>query len=240
MKNYTLEIAVFGLDGALKAQHAGAHRIEFCANQPEGGTTPSAGIMQQAAAMLHIPFFPIIRPRGGHFVYAAYEIETMAKDVRLAKDLGCEGVVIGFLTADNQVDRALTSRFVELAYPMDVTFHRAFDSVPDQLEALETLIDAGCTRILTSGAKSTAVEGIEQIARLIDAADDRIIIMPGGGVRSSNLEELAQKTGAREFHNSARILTGLQGTAEEYSSWYTVDEQEVQDCLSRMSTFSAS
>jgi copper homeostasis protein len=200
-----LEIAVFNIESAIAAAAAGADRLELCENPQEGGTTPSYGTLKLVKEKIRIPVFPIIRPRGGDFLYSAAEFEVMKQDIRLCKELGFEGVVIGLLLADGQIDIARTAELVELAYPMDTSFHRAFDRCADAFKGLEDVISAGCTRILTSGQVPNATDGKELIRQLVSKAGDRIIIMPGSGVRSSNIRELADYTGAKELHSSARI-----------------------------------
>ena len=204
--NYRLEICAFNLASALAAQEAGADRIEFCAGSEEGGTTQSAGAIRTAREQLHIALYPIIRPRGGDFLYSDEEFRSMIRDIEYCKQVGCNGVVLGILCPDGSVDRARSARLVELAYPLGVTFHRAFDWCSNPFEALETIIGIGCERILTSGQRPKAQEGVEMIDQLVREADDRIVIMPGSGVRSANIVELAEKTGAAEFHTSARVL----------------------------------
>ena len=201
---YLLEIAAFTIEAALQAQQAGADRIELCDNPPEGGTTPSVGMLQVARENLEIDLFPIIRPRGGDFLYSDHEFEIMKRDIITCKSLGCDGVVLGLLTADGKVDYERTARLAELAYPLELTFHRAFDRVQDPFAAMETLIELGFHRILTSGLKPTAPEGAALIRELISKADGRICIMPGSGVRDSNLAQLMQDTGATEYHTAAR------------------------------------
>lgn len=203
--NFQLEVIGFNIENCVLAQSAGASRIELCDNPEDGGTTPSYGFIKAAREKLKIDLFPIIRPRGGDFLYRDEEFEIMKTDVRLCKELGCDGVVIGMLNADGTVDKKRNAVLVELAYPLGVTFHRAFDRAVDPLQAMEDIIDIGCERILTSGQKPVAMDGADLIAQLIKKADERIIIMPGSGVRSKNIIELAKKTGATEFHTSARI-----------------------------------
>ena len=152
-----------------------------------------------------IELYPIIRPRGGDFLYTDAEFEVMRTDVKICKELGCDGVVMGILNSDGSVDKDRCRQLVALAYPMGVTFHRAFDRVANTSQALEDIIEIGCERILTSGLQPTALEGAETIAALIKQAAERIIIMPGSGVRSENIIELVKKTGAVEFHTSARM-----------------------------------
>lgn len=208
---FTLEIACFGLQAALQAAAGGAHRIELCANPLEGGTTPSFGVLKQVRQLVPLPVFPIIRPHGGGFVYTSEELSAMADDVRLCRDLGFEGVVLGILHADGTVHFEATAKLVELAWPMEVTFHRAFDRVVDPMVALDTIIQAGCQRILTSGMVPNANDGAPLIAKLIQAAQNRIIIMPGSGLQSKSIVSLAKATGATEFHASARILKPSDG-----------------------------
>jgi copper homeostasis protein len=202
---FRLEVIGFNIESCILAQAAGAHRIELCDNPGEGGTTPSYGFIKAARKKLQIELYPIIRPRGGDFFYSDAEFEVMKDDVKICKKLGCDGVVIGILNADGTVDKKRCKELVALAYPMGVTFHRAFDRVKDATQALEDIIEIGCERILTSGLVPNALDGAETLAALIKQADERIIIMPGSGVRSDNIIELAQKTSAEEFHTSARM-----------------------------------
>jgi copper homeostasis protein len=201
-----LEIAVFTYHSAILAQAAGADRIELCENPAEGGTTPSYGYLKKAAENLQIPVFPIIRPRGGDFLYAAEEWDIVLKDIQLCKELGFTGIVTGSLNKEGWVQEEQLRRAVEIAYPMQVTFHRAFDRVADPYVALEQIIAAGCTRVLTSGLHPEVMAGIAILTQLVQQAKNRIVVMPGSGVRSSNLALLKEKTGAREFHASARIV----------------------------------
>lgn len=201
-----LEIAVFTYHSALLAQAAGADRIELCENPAAGGTTPSYGYLKKAAENLQIPVFPIIRPRGGDFLYSAEEWDIVLKDIQLCKELGFTGIVTGSLNKEGWVQEEQLRRAVEIAYPMQVTFHRAFDRVADPYVALEQIIAAGCTRVLTSGLHPEVMAGIAILTQLVQQAKNRIVVMPGSGVKSSNLALLKEKTGAREFHASARTL----------------------------------
>lgn len=199
-----LEVIAFNIESCIIAQRAGAFRIELCDNPSEGGTTPSYGMIKSARLAVSIQLYPIIRPRGGDFLYSDEEFNIMKEDVQLCKQLGCDGVVIGLLKADGTVDKDRTAALVQLAYPMSVTFHRAFDRAVDPIQAMEDIIQCGCERILTSGQYPTVTEGMTCIRELIVQADDRIIIMPGSGVRSGNILELKAQTNATEFHSSAR------------------------------------
>jgi copper homeostasis protein len=201
-----LEIIAYSAEALEIAESNGADRIELCDNPHDGGTTPSHGRIRQARRFLDIPLFPIIRPRGGDFLYSNEEFRIMEHDILQCKDLGCDGVVLGLLRADGTIDRERTSALVEAAYPMDVTFHRAFDRVNDPMQALQDVISTGCSRILTSGLRPTVSEGLETITRLQSAADGRIVIMPGSGVRPDNILEIVRATGVTEIHSSASVL----------------------------------
>jgi len=201
---YLIEIATSDFLTTKSAVEGGADRIELCANLAEGGTTPSYAHIKKCREAFDIALFPIIRPRGGDFLYTKDEFEIMKNDIRLCKELGCEGLVIGLLNMDGTIDMTRTSELIELAYPLEVTFHRAFDRCKDPFTALEELIEIGCQRILTSGQKPTVSEGVDLIAELNKKADDRIIILPGSGVRKDNIKMLAEKTGCIEFHSSLR------------------------------------
>lgn len=205
--NYIIEIATSDFLTTKSAVEGGADRIELCANLAEGGTTPSYAHIKKCREAFDIALFPIIRPRGGDFLYTKDEFEIMKNDIRLCKDLGCEGIVIGLLNMDGTIDMSRTSELIELAYPLEVTFHRAFDRCKDPFIALEELIEIGCQRILTSGQKPAISEGVNLIAELNKKADDRIIILPGSGVRKDNIKMLAEKTGCIEFHSSLRGKT---------------------------------
>ena len=199
-----LEVIGFDLVSCLTAESQGADRIELCANPHEGGTTPSYGMIAVAKANTSIQLFPIIRPRGGDFLFSQLEFQSMIADVEQCAQLGCDGVVIGMLVEDGGVDVGRCAELIRYAGAMQVTFHRAFDRVKDPMRSLEEIVDLGCPRILTSGLHPNVQLGQEMWRALVDAAGDRITIMPGAGVRSSNILELAKFTGARAFHSSAR------------------------------------
>ncbi|MGX5817544.1 copper homeostasis protein CutC [Chitinophaga lutea] len=200
----TLEICAASLASCLAAEQGGADRIELCDNLLEGGTTPSYATIALAREKVKIALYPIIRPRGGDFLYSDLEYEIMQKDIQLCKQLGCDGVVIGLLTADGKVDVPRTRALVELAWPMGVTFHRAFDMTDDPFEALEAVISTGCERILTSGQRNTAPEGAALIAQLVEKAEGRILIMAGSGVRAGNVADLVRSSHAPEYHTTAK------------------------------------
>jgi len=199
-----IEICVDSAGGARAAERGGADRVELCDNLLEGGTTPSAGCIMVARRGLKIGLQVIIRPRGGDFLYDPQEFEVMLEDIRLAKELGADGVVFGCLTAAGDIDTARTGDLVSLARPMNVTFHRAFDMCRDPRKALEDLIVLGIDRVLTSGQEASCLEGLEMIAALQRQAASRIIVMPGGGLTPQNVLKIVQATGVNEVHLSAR------------------------------------
>lgn len=201
-----LEVIAFDLASCRVAQQNGANRIELCANPHEGGTTPSYGMIATARNCTEIQLFPIIRPRGGDFLYSRAEFDSMVTDIRQCEQLGCDGVVIGMLRRDGSVDVDRCTELVGHAGDMQVTFHRAFDRVNDPITALEEIIDLGCSRILTSGLRPSVDLGKTMLRTLVQAAGNRIAIMPGSGVRVDNIGELARFTGARAFHSSARAV----------------------------------
>lgn len=188
----------------IAAEEGGADRIELCDNLLEGGTTPSYGMIAAVREKCSLKIYPIIRPRGGDFLYDDAEFDIMKRDIETCKQLGCDGVVIGLLTADGKVDLTRTTELVNLAKPMGVTFHRAFDMTDDPIQALEDVIASGCERILTSGQRNTAMEGAALIRELVEKAGGRIRIMAGSGLRPHNAEALAQASQAPEYHSTAR------------------------------------
>ena len=202
--NYKIEICTNSVTSCLEAQKGGAYRVELCAGIPEGGTTPSYGEIAVAREMLSIKLNVIIRPRGGDFLYSDVEHQAMLRDIEMAKKLGVDGVVIGCLTRDGEIDIERNKELVDAAKGMSVTFHRAFDMCKDPFKSLEQIISLGCERILTSGQQPTAIEGVSLLKELVEKADNRIIIMPGSGVNEDNIDTLAKETNAKEFHFSAR------------------------------------
>jgi copper homeostasis protein len=195
-----VEICLSGVASAVEAERGGADRVELCENLRDGGVTPSYGTIAAARARLGIGLMVIIRPRGGDFVYGELELEVIEHDIRAVKSLGADGVVLGLLDREGRIDTARTRRLVDLARPLSVTFHRAFDFARDADEALDDLIALGVDRVLTSGQEATAPAGALRIAELIRRARDRIVILPGGGVSIDNCAALVAATGAREVH----------------------------------------
>lgn len=200
-----IEICANSVESAVKAQQAGAYRVELCAGIPEGGTTPSFGEIRMARQLLNqTKLHVIIRPRGGDFLYSPLEQEIMLHDIKVSRQLGADGVVFGCLTAEGNVDMPLMKKLMNAVGDMSVTFHRAFDMCRNPKEALENIIELGIDRILTSGQEATAEKGIPLLKELVAQADGRIIIMPGCGVNAGNIRKIAEETGASEFHFSGR------------------------------------
>jgi copper homeostasis protein len=242
--NFKLEICCYNLPSAVIAQQAGAQRVELCADPSDGGTTPSYGTITAARKKLGIPVYPIIRPRGGDFLYSEEEFGIMLKDIAFCKQAGCDGVVIGLLNEDGTVDKKRSAKLVELAYPLGVTFHRAFDRAINPFEALEEIIATGCERILTSGQRPAALEGAELLNQLVRQADDRIVIMPGSGVRASNITELIKLTDAAEYHSSAgkRLPGNMKYTntaMREELSQVMADRNEIEKMLEQLAAATA-
>lgn len=201
---YTVEICANSAQSCIAAERGGAQRVELCAGMPEGGTTPSMGEIEAARRAIGIRLHVIIRPRGGDFLYSPLEQQIMERDIHAAKAAGADGVVFGCLTEEGEVDTAVMERLMRAAEGLSVTFHRAFDRCRDPFAALERIVSLGCDRILTSGQRPTAEEGIPLLAQLVGRAAGRIGIMPGAGINERNIARIAAATGACEFHFSAR------------------------------------
>lgn len=213
--NYTLEVCAGSLRSALAAHEGGADRIELCDNLYEGGTTPSYGMIKTCRSFLRIPVFPIIRPRGGDFVYSGDEFEVMKQDILCCSDLGCEGIVFGILHPDGSIDTERCSQLAGMAGSMQLTFHRAFDRCSDREKGLEDIIAMGFHRVLTSGGMDHAADAIPELERLVKQAGNRISIMPGSGITAQNLLKIAKETGASEFHSTAKRKIDLTGDDQQ-------------------------
>jgi copper homeostasis protein len=220
---YKLEISVESVDAAVAAARGGANRIEFCGNLRAGGTTPNLELLQAVRERVHLPIFSMVRPRQGDFFYSEAEFAAMQRDLDAAKETGMDGVVLGLLTSEGAIDVARTKHLVELARPLPVTFHRAFDECTGDLrEALEDVIETGATWLLTSGGKRTAPEALDLLGELVRIAGERLIVMPGSGLHAGNIREAVAKTGAREFH------AGLSSVASSVAANIGAFEVEVR------------
>lgn len=234
-EEFKFEICANSVESCLAAQEGGADRVELCAGIPEGGTTPSYGEIKLARKLLtKTKLHVIIRPRGGDFLYTPLELERMEEDIRICRELGADGVVFGCLTEEGEIDREANRRLVELARPMSVTFHRAFDRTADPMKALEDIISLGCNRILTSGQQPKAIDGISLLAQLEKKLKEYplppIQLLAGSGVNEENIRQIFDATGIHEYHFSARVnvvskmkhynhevYMGAKGADESYS-----------------------
>ncbi len=228
-----LEVCAYNVESCIIAQRAGAARVELCDNPLDGGTTPSYGSIKVARDRITIPLYPIIRPRGGNFLYSDEEFEIIKQDIMICRELGCNGISTGVQTIDGTIDTARLRQIVEWAGPLGVTCHRVFDVTPDPFQALEDIIACGCERILTSGHASAAPKASALLAKLIEQAGDRIVIMPGAGVKSANLKNLIQETGAREYHAAAKQIVPnpvryLNPEVNDYGEAYLTNETEIR------------
>ena len=201
-----LESCCTDVEQIRRAQEAGARRIELCEKLAVGGVTPSAELLKAAISVAKVPVNVLVRPRGGDFVFSAAEADTMLRDIELCREAGAAAVVIGALDSRGDVDMPLMRRLCDAASGMSVTFHRAFDVCADPLAAFEDVLALGCDRLLTSGHESDAFKGRFFIAELVERAAGRIIVMPGCGVRRSNIARIAADTGAVEFHASSAFF----------------------------------
>lgn len=195
------EACVGNYNEAVAAEKRGADRIELCDNLMEDGTTPSYGTIKMAVEKINIPIMVIIRPRGGSFTYTEEELEIMKYDVKMCKDLGAHGVVIGAIK-DGKIDREIIKELADLAKPMTITFHMAFDEIEDKKSAIDELVELKIDRILTKGGVSDAMTGKDSLKELVEYAAGRISIMPGKGVNKENRDFLLEYTGAKEIHGS--------------------------------------
>jgi copper homeostasis protein len=198
-----LEVVVYNIESALRAQQGGADRIELCDNPAEGGTTPSYGIIEAVRQNISMDVYVMMRPRGGDFLYSNYEFHSMKRDIYQCQKLSVDGIVLGILTPEGRIDKKRCKELIDIARPLKVTFHRAFDMARDPFEALEDCIEIGFHRILTSGRQPQALAGAELIGELINKANGRIAIMPGSGVNENTIQEIVRKTNCKEIHFSA-------------------------------------
>ncbi|MGN6416827.1 MAG: copper homeostasis protein CutC [Pseudobacter sp.] len=239
MPKAILEVCAFNLQSCMIAEKAGAYRVELCDNPVEGGTTPSYGTIKRTRERISIKLYPILRPRCGNYYYDEDEIEILKQDIAVCRELGCDGISIGVQKINGEIDIERLKEFVELAGPMGVTCNRAFDATPDPFQALEDIIAAGCERILTSGQLSGAPEAGELLGKLVKQAGDRIIIMPGAGIRASNIKKLMEESGAKEYHGSVRKATVnpmsfSNPLVTDFGNVYLPDEEELRGILAAM------
>jgi copper homeostasis protein len=204
MKNYKLEICVDSVASAIAAEKGGADRIELCSALSEGGLTPSAGLISNVKNLLNIDVHVLIRPRRGDFYYSDLEIAIMKHDIVQAKQMGVKGIVLGVLQKDGHINTECMQELIALARPLNITFHRAFDLTPDPAKALDELLQLKVDRLLTSGQRQGAEQGLELITQLVKRAGDVLTIMPGGGINEGNVQKIKSLSGAREFHTSAK------------------------------------
>ena len=241
MREMIFELCAETIDACLVARDGGAHRIELCSGLSEGGMTPSHGLIQEAVERSGLPVHVLVRPRGGNFVYSAAEVDVMRRDILHVRELGAAGVVLGILQPDGRVNVEATKALVQLARPMEVTFHRAFDATPSLKEALEDVIATGAHRILTSGGQRNVVAGSAALAELVQQAEDRVEIAVGGGLRLQNAASLARVTQARHFHGSLRRrlnhsapLADGDSESMQTGSRYVVDAAAVRGLIHRL------
>ena len=233
------EVCAFNIQSAIIAQNAGAARVELCDNPVEGGTTPSYGTIIETRESINIDLYPIIRPRSGNYFYDKEEYAIMKRDILICRDLGCDGISVGAQKINGEIDTEMLKQIVEWAGPMGVTCNRAFDCAPDPFKALEDIINSGCERILTSGLRSAAPDAGKLLGELVKAAVSRIIIMPGAGIKSSNIKKLVNQCNATEYHGSARKIadnpvTYINKEVSDYGNVYIADEQEVRDIIGQL------
>jgi copper homeostasis protein len=200
-KRFVLEISVDSAEAAAAAERAGANRIELCSDLSVGGLTPGNELFLAVREQVAIPIFSMVRPRAGDFAYSGVEFSVMKEDIVRAKTLGADGIVLGVLQSDQRVDMARTRELVQLAHPLPVTFHRAFDECRDEYEGLEDVVKTGAKRILSSGSAPSALEGARTLAELVKVAGERIVIVAGAGINAGNLPSVAEETQAWEFHS---------------------------------------
>ncbi len=240
MQARVLEIAANSLDSALAAQAGGAGRIELCTALELGGLTPSHGEIALVRERVSLPLYVLIRPRAGDFLYSEYELATMHRDIEACAALGCDGVVFGVLDAHARVDMARCRSLMAAAGIMGVTFHRAFDMTADLSSALHDVMALGVERVLSSGGASSALEGAAVIRSLIEQAEGRLVVMPGAGINATNVRALADATGAREFHASAKralpsgMLRAHAALADMSGGETRSDEAEVRSLVAEL------
>lgn len=230
-----LEVCIDSVESALAAELGGASRIELCSDLLEGGITPSAGLIAAVRRHVAIDLFVMIRPRGGDFIYTDLEFALMRDDIDHARKLGVHGLVLGILTERGAVDIERTRALVQAAAPLPVTFHRAIDMTPDPMAALDDVLATGAVRILTSGGAPDAFVGRGEIRRMVQAAEGRLAIMAGGGITLENIAAIAQETGVKEFHATARIdIPSPAGFRQQRVTMGSIPDREYQRSVAQV------
>jgi copper homeostasis protein len=228
---YLLEISVESVAAAMAAERGGAQRIEFCSNAREGGTTPSDELLRAVRERVRLPILSMVRPRAGDFVYSDAEFETLRSDIQAAKEFQMDGVVLGLLNTDGRIDIERSTKLVEHAKPLVVTFHRAFDESCDLQRSLEDVIKTGAARLLTSGGKQTADQALELLGDLVRSAGERLIVMPGSGLHARNIRDAVKKTGAREYHAGlSSVVAHPAGNLEAFEAEVRKLASALRDC----------
>ena len=234
-----LEICIDCIESALAAEIGGAHRIEICNSLSSGGTTPSLGLVRQCVQRCKIPCMVMIRPHDGGFVYSNDDIRTMLDDIDAFKDLGVRGVVLGALTVSGDVDLQTMKRLIRAARPLQITFHRAFDTTRDPMTALDAIIDLGIDRLLTSGHRSTAAGGLQLIKQLVHRVDSRLTVMVGAGINASNVSRIVSETQVQEIHASAsvaRLIEFANGEVQFGDCSRVTSVERVRELIGAMAT----
>lgn len=236
-KTFSLEVCAFNIQSSIIAEKAGAVRVELCDNPVEGGTNPSYGTIKRVREKISIKLYPILRPRSGNYFYDDEDFAIIKEDISICKELGCDGISVGIQKINGEIDIERFKQIVGWAYPMGVTCNRAFDATPDPFKALEDIIAAGCERVLTSGQASAAPDAGILLGKLVQQANGRISIMPGAGVRSSNLQKLITESGAYEYHTSARKvlpdpMTFQNLNVTDKGDLYLANEEELKAIVS--------
>lgn len=228
---YLLEISVESVAAAMAAERGGAQRIEFCSNAREGGTTPSDELLRAVRERVRLPILSMVRPRAGDFVYSDAEFETLRSDIQAAKEFQMDGVVLGLLNTDGRIDIERSTKLIEHAKPLVVTFHRAFDESCDLQKSLEDVIKTGAARLLTSGGKPTADQALELLGDLVRSAGERLIVMPGSGLHARNIRDAVKKTGAREYHAGlSSVVAHPAGNLEAFEAEVRKLASALRDC----------
>jgi copper homeostasis protein len=243
MRSILLEAPVFNVQAAMEAAQQGIDRLELCANFPEGGETPSAGMLRFLKSELDLPIFVMIRPRGGDFVYSSKELLVMKHDMQLLADLGADGFVFGVLDSQGAVNESACEFLLRAAASKPCTFHRAIDASANLQESLKKIMQLGFQRVLTSGGKNSLSEGLDQVVELLNLAKDQLLVMPGGGLKPSHVPALKATGYLKEIHASCKLPKtssnqfmkpelSFSSTALDYSTIFGIDPVVVEEFIS--------